>query len=504
MNENILNWYPFTQNSTILYIEKEKNKNIRSLLSKKAKSLTILELNEFENSSINELQNINIVKSIVEITEKYDYIIMLGVLENSKEIIKEDDSEVKLMNFVKERLNEQGKILLAVDNRLGVKYIVGNKSEYCNKVYDTIKNEYKTSRMFSKTELENILKNVGFKYRKNYYPLPDYKNTNVIYTDDRLPEAHDSKINYNPIYEEGSLIVQDETILLKQFIKEGDFIKYTNSYLIELSNSEIDTDIKYVSFNNLRKDKYSLILKMKDDIVEKSPKSEEAIEHIKQINENNNKLRELGFEIAEKIETQENSIKSNYINMPLLDDYIYKLIRQSEKEEVYKIIDDWFEYIKSKLEVDENGNVKHGFIDLVFENTFYDKDNNKFIFFDQEWYMENINVNCILYRAINNLYSHNTNLTKYMPKEEMLEKYNLLENNKEFEEIENKLQEQVVDEEKKKIYGKIYDYKVSSEELKKIIEDLKRFDKDNQELIKEVEKLQKMSLYEIFKRKIKG
>lgn len=493
MNDNILNWYPFTKDPTILYIEKEKNEKIRHLLNEKAKKITILTLNE----------NVDIVRKIVEIKEKYDYIIMLGVLENANEIIKEENAEIKLMKFAKEQLNENGKILLAVDNRLGAKYIVGNKSEYCNKIYDSIKNEYKKYKMFSRAELDKIIENINFKYRKNYYPLPDYKNANVIYTDEALPQVYDSKINYNVIYEEGSLIVQDETMLLKQFIKEGDFIKYTNSYFIELSDSKIDNDIKYVSFNNMRKDKYSLILKISKEMVEKSPRTEEAIEHIRNINENNYKLKELGFEIAEEIENQENSIKSPYINLPLLDNYIYILIKQSKKDEVYKIIDEWFELIKNKLDVDENGNIKHGFIDLVFENTFYDSNNNKFIFFDQEWYMENIKANYILYRAINNLYIHNPNLSNYIPKEELMKKYDLLDDI-EFEKIEIELQKDVIDEEKKKFYGKQYDYRISSEELKKIIEDIKKFDEDNQKLIKEVEQLKKMSLYEFIKRKIKG
>ena len=45
--------------------------------------------------------------------------------------------------------------------------------------------------------------------------------------------------------------------------------------------------------------------------------------------------------------------------------------------------------------------VKNGYIDLSFENVFYA---DEYIFYDQEWYLENLPLEFILYRAINNLY----------------------------------------------------------------------------------------------------
>lgn len=161
----------------------------------------------------------------------------------------------------------------------------------------------------------------------------------------------------------------------------------------------------------------------------------------------------------------------------------------NNKEKVYEIIDKWFKYICAKLLVDKDGFTKYGFLDMVFENTFYDEENNSYIIFDQEWYMDNIHIKYILYRAINNLYEHNPEISKKILKDEMFKRYNLDEQKEEYENREKAFQKEIIDVEKQKLYSKQYEYKISSEEIKQIIKDVKKLDKDNVELLAEVKKL---------------
>lgn len=417
--------------------------------------------------------------------EKYDVIYLNGVLEIACELIKSKTPEIDLIKYFKNLLNDNGRLFLSVDNSQGVKYIVGNKSEYCNNIYDSLKKQYKNGRLFSKAELNEIVQNSGFKYSRYYYPLPNYNNPNVVFTDKKLPNSKNSKLNYNVIYNEESLIIQDEIALLKIFIEEGKFTEFTNSYIVELSNNEIDKSIKYYSLNNMRKDKYSLIIKLDDNYVKKYPQTSEALKHIKNINKNSNKLKKLGFNIAE--EENDKIVVSKIINLKLMDEIIVENI--NDKESVYKLIDNWFSFINEKLLVNKDGITKYGFIDMVFENTFYDEDNNKFVFFDQEWYEDNIPIKYILYRAIKNLYSYNPEICQKIPIEEMFERYDLNKQKEEFENKEVLFQKEIIDEQKQSFYAKQYEYKISSEEIKQIIKDVKKLDKDNVELLAEVKKL---------------
>ena len=467
MNCNFTNWYEIKNNSNVLIIDK-----------------VIDNIEEYKN-------------------KKYDYIYLNGTLENAKQIMNSENSEIDLINFFKSLLQEDGKLFIAVDNKLGVRYLSGNKSEHCNNIYDSLKNDFCNGKLFSKTELDKIIEKIGFKYNRYYYPLPNYKNINIIFTDEMLPSKNDSKINYNVVYDEGSLVVKDEISILKTFIEEEQFVKFTNSYIIELSNSEIDKKVKYYSFNNMRKDKYSLILKMKDDYVEKYPKTDEAILHIRNIKNNSKKLKELGFNVAEEI-NEEDIIKSRFINMQTLDKQIVNSIEQGQEDIAYGLIDNWYKYIIEKLKINEDEIVEDGFIDMTFENTFFDSENNEYILFDQEWYEKNIPIKFIIMRAIKNLYEYNPNIEKRIPIKILLEKYNLLEYVEEFNKREKVFQEDVRDKEKENFYAKQYDYKITSEEIKKIIQDIKKLDKDNVELIEEIKRLQsKTSIFEKIKKKFK-
>lgn len=519
IKKNLLNWYPFKENATILQIG-GSSKEITDYLCSICKKLTIIEFSKEKVDIIlnskKEQKNLEIIVGNLEnikLQEKFDYILMIGTLEYANIIMEnKKEPEYELINYCKGRLNPEGTILIAVDNKIGVKYLVGGKSKHCEKVYDSIKNRFNYGKLFSKRELDKLIEKTEIKSKRYFYPLPNYEIPNLIISQEALVKSADSKLNYNYTYEDGSLVVQDEIKLLKQFINNDEFEEYTNSYLIELSNKEIDRKIKYISFNNMRKDKYSLILKMFDEMIEKAPKQEPAKEHILQIKQNIKILKELGFEIAEDEQNQDNCIKSKYMHFKQLDQYIVNQIENNQIDEAYELIDNWYMYIKQRLKPDENGNIEYGFLDLVFENVFYDELNKKFIVFDQEWLEKNINIDFILYRSINNLFAHHSKIEQWLNKEEIMQKYGLIDKQEEYNEREINFQTEIIDEEKRKFYGEQYKYRISSEEILKIIEDIKRLDRDNVELIKEIERIkseegksiQKKGIFTKIKQKILG
>lgn len=411
--------------------------------------------------------------------KRYDIVFLNGTLEYANSIIKSNTPELDLINFCKNLLEDEGRLYIAVDNCQGVRYQVGDKSEHCEKIYDSLKQKYAFGKMFDKKELDKIISLVDFKHKKYYYPLPNYIMPNVVFTDELLPNSKNSKLNYNVIYNQDSLIVQDELALLKIFIKENRFVEFTNSYVVELSNIIPNENVKYCSINNMRKDKYSLVLKMDDQFVKKYPKSEETMKHVKNINNNIKILKQLGFNVAET--ENEKMVVSKKMSYKLLDELIVENI--NNKQSVYDLVDDCYKYIKERLKPNSEGIVKYGFIDMVFENIFYDDNNNDYIIFDQEWYQENIQFDYIIYRAFNNLYAHNPEINSIIPINYFFEKYNLSDKKEQFEKEENDFQKEIIDEEKQKYYAEQYIYKVSSEELKDIIKAVKKLDKDNVELI---------------------
>ena len=109
--------------------------------------------------------------------------------------------------------------------------------------------------------------------------------------------------------------------------------------------------------------------------------------------------------------------------------------------------------------------IKSGFIDLLFENIFYE--NDKYYFYDQEWCIENIPLEFILYRAINNLYTYNVNrLSQVIERKELLKKFDLNEFEDYFIELEKIIQEQILEKEIIERYKEqMKQYSINLEEL---------------------------------------
>lgn len=440
---NILKWYPFRENAKVLEIY-----DTTSILEKIKKNF------ELEQQSIQDLQ----------IQGTYDYITLIGTFEYAPTIIENEKAYSTFLRNLKEYLNEDGKILLAIDNRLGIKYLAGAKSKYYSRIYEGVESEIrqKMPNLLLKKEIEKFIKEAGFSNYKFYYPLPDYRNTNSIFTDEFLPKSNHSKILYPLSYEEGSNITFNEIDVIKQICDNDMFTYFTNSYFVEIGKKEIENTIKFVSYNILRKEKYKLILTINKNSVKKVAENDEAISHIRDIGKNLEELNSLGFKTIEKVENE--TILGKFMKNEL-DDIIVEKIKHGKTEEAYKEIENWYKYISDKLEknaeyeenifkqfnievpseiLEKMNFVKQGYIDLSFENIFYD---NGYVFYDQEWKFDNIPLEFILYRSINNLYTYNSKkLGNFIEKDELFEKLTIKDYIIYFEELEKKIQTEILDE----------------------------------------------------------
>ena len=294
--------------------------------------------------------------------------------------------------------------------------------------------------------------------------MPNYRNANSIFTDEFLPKSDYSKIVYPVDYEKDSKVVYNEINVIKQICDIDRFADFTNSYLIEISDAEIDNEIKFINYNNFRKDKYKLMLIMKQDKVEKIAENDLAKEQIQMVRENIENLRKLNFKIVDNV--QEGKVISQIQKAEELDKKIVQQIMTGKIEEAYQEIEQWYQYIEERLRKKETEEkeifekykievpkeikakmnfVKDGYIDLSFENIFYE---GRYVFYDQEWYLENIPLEFILYRAINNLYTYNKEkIEKKIKKEDILDKFKLKEFIPYFEELEQIIQNEILNEE---------------------------------------------------------
>ncbi len=109
--------------------------------------------------------------------EKFDLVFCVGVLEYSASFFSAPDPYSFALACIRKNLNESGSLILAIENRLGVKYFVGDPEDHVGYAYEGL-NGYPFHgdkvQTFGRSELESML-GESFSELEWLYPFPDYK-----------------------------------------------------------------------------------------------------------------------------------------------------------------------------------------------------------------------------------------------------------------------------------------------------------------------------------------
>ena len=247
IRENVVGWIPIKRTDRVLEIGSGCGA-VTGVLARLAKSVTCVELSK-KRSLINayrnkEYDNLNIMVGNFEdvekgLTEKYDYITLIGVLEYAASYIKADKPYNAFLEILKGHLAPGGKIVIAIENRLGMKYFAGCKEDHLGTFFGGIEGYPIDSpvRTFSKSSLMRLLEDTGYQDSRFYYPYPDYKLPHTIYSDDRLPGLGDLNTNIRN-FDDDRLVLFDETKAFDAMIEEGCFADYANSFIVIASPQE--------------------------------------------------------------------------------------------------------------------------------------------------------------------------------------------------------------------------------------------------------------------------
>lgn len=416
--------------------------------------------------------------------------------DNAQYIIMRDfcKRDVEKLKEAVEKLNENGKILILMNNRLSIRSICINNS--------------KTEYLYSKKEIEELLDEMGLRYKKFYYPLPNREMTNVIFTDKHLPD--EETISRNIVFNEADDIeLNKDNELYKNIIKQDKnlFKTFANCFFIECSKNEFkDNEIEFVSFSNMRKEEYRIKTIIKGENVYKESANEKSISHIKNIERNIDILKQCNINTLDRYE---NSIiiSAYQKNKNTLDKILIDKLKQGNIEEVKQIMKNLYFELQQKLEVvktDKNifdkyeiayekedinnlAFIKYGFWDMILQNIFYIDE--KYFFYDQEWIEENIPIEFLIYRTI----AYNPEVVKYLNLKKLLDEFNITDKNISlFQILDNKLQEKTRNATAWEIHTQVNnldkilnDLNTKTDEIKKLQNDKEIITQDCQKLLNE-------------------
>ena len=458
IRSHVIEWVPITKEDTVLEIGAGCGA-LTTILSEKSKKVTCIELSK-KRSLINANRNKNkdnieiLVGNFqdIEISEKYDYITLIGVFEYAKSYINSERPYEKFLEIIKKYLKPNGKIIIAIENKLGLKYWAGCKEDHTGLYFEGLEGYPKTDvvRTFSKNEIHELLKESGFKNNEFYYPYPDYKLPNAIYSDDYLPKLGELDDNLRN-FDADRLVLFNENAFFDSIIRANLFQELSNSFII-ISSFEKEEKEKLIfsKYSDSRDNEYKirtsiLIDKRGNKKVEKIPLNKKSINHIEKIYNNYTILKsqyensDFHLETCRKLD---NKIEFDYIEgktfVEILNEEFDKngleavIERIKElKEKLYKLsnnekfeISEEFKKVFGSVKLDENKKcIKPANIDFIGTNLIYS--NGKFHIIDYEWVFNfYIPIDYIVYRTIfyyqdENVYKNKINLRKILEKLEI-------------------------------------------------------------------------------------
>jgi GT2 family glycosyltransferase/SAM-dependent methyltransferase len=186
-----------------------------------------------------ELANVRVVVDDLlrfETDERFDCILLIGVLEYAALFSGSEEPFEHYLQAVTRFLKSGGRVVVAIENKLGLKYFNGCGEDHVGVPFFGIQDLYgaRTVRTFGRRELIALLSQAGLSNVQFYYPFPDYKLPSVTLADKALTEPEFDAVDllarcHARDYTGSPYRNFDEALAFSQL--------HTNGALAELSNS---------------------------------------------------------------------------------------------------------------------------------------------------------------------------------------------------------------------------------------------------------------------------
>lgn len=216
----------------------------------------------------------------------YDWIVAPSVLSRAEAYFPGEHPETEAVRRLLACRKPGGHLVLAADNRFGLKYWAGALEPHTGNYFDSLTGRGNT---FSRKELERILRESGCEEEQIafYYPYPERWFPTVIHSDERLPKAGELDKNLRN-FEGERLVLFDEKQVYDQLIRDGRYPEYANAFLCVIG-PKTEEQILYTKYSNDRAERFMIrtdIVKTAEGLeVRKVPLSEAAKTHVRAMKE---------------------------------------------------------------------------------------------------------------------------------------------------------------------------------------------------------------------------
>lgn len=441
----LLQWYDFEQDAKVLYIGDSKDALAKMLIDKSF-AVVCAPVEQSCNTAWTQ-----------EYKGGFDYLIAVEALECT------ENPEQVLQNW-RSLLKEEGRLLLGMNNRFGIRYFCGDRDPYTGRNFDGIegyrraydkKEDVFRGRCYSRNEMEKMLRAAGWNSFQFFSVLPDLQNPGLIYAEDYLPNE-DLANRLFPTYNYPDTVFLEEAPLYESLENDGLFHKLANAWLIECGSKEALCDVLHVTCSMERGRESALCTVVRRrGIVEKRAVYPEGEARLEKLAAHAKELKERGIPVVDT------KLEGGVCQMPLIQAevgqvYLKKLLR-TDRERFLQEMDHFRDLIlrSSAIVESDQGDgegtiLRKGYVDMVPLNSFYI--DGEFVFYDQEFCEENYPANAIISRMVGTFYAGNVELMKILPVEELYERYGLTKYRERWQRMEGEFLRDLRKERELRIY----------------------------------------------------
>lgn len=434
IRENIITTLPISKDDRVLEIGAGCGA-ITGALSRMAKSVDAVELS-MKRTMINayrhkDCDNVTIkVGNFQEVeqhlTELYDVITLIGVFEYACSYIDGEEPYAEFLRIIEKHLAKNGKIIIAIENKFGLKYWAGCREDHTGHFFEGLEGYTEGGRVrtFAKKELEQLLVAEKFSDIRFYYPYPDYKLPEKIFSDEYLPQINELNVNRRN-FDRNRVTLFDENKVFGEIIKAGLFPEFSNSFLIVAGNASNEKDKPvYAKYSNQRNERFAIRTDVfatdMGRLVRKYPETKAAHAHIQSMQTSYDMLRKTFADsrfVPNRAKLTEDYIEFEYVQGQSMEAYLDACLMRQDMEafstcvktyadevrtvykgEAFQTSDAFFETF-GKITLPEDVLGASGMdIDLIFSNILMQGE--KWTVIDYEWTFDfMIPIDFVLWRA---------------------------------------------------------------------------------------------------------
>jgi 2-polyprenyl-3-methyl-5-hydroxy-6-metoxy-1,4-benzoquinol methylase len=331
---------------------------------------------------------------------KFDFITLIGVLEYSNLYTNAINPHLEVLSRCYEMLKPGGSLILAIENKLGLKYFAGANEDHVGIPMFGLENRYTANsvRTFGRVELKKLLSDAGFSSSQFNSPLPDYKLTTSVVSESGFRDTqfdHAALVidSFTSDPQLPSILAFVPELVLGSIAENGLSLDFANSFLVIAGkSSEPINDDKYLAwhFSTNRRKPYC----MKTEFIRTSTE---------QIRVKKSKLSDLTSRglLAHNFSEEVEYIQGRKLSFELKQVLSLKGWKHSE---LAAIFNKFYEYLL-QFNVSPGQNhppilLEKNLIDLTPSNMIIDADENLHAF-DYEWESDSsIDVRQVLFRSI--------------------------------------------------------------------------------------------------------